>query len=49
MRGEAGLSPENFITYILFFTQIINPAKSCLHLFTMHKGVVPLLKELKKF
>ena len=28
LRGEAGLSPENFITYILFFTQIINPAKS---------------------
>ena len=28
LNGEAGLSPENFITYILFFTQIINPAKS---------------------
>ncbi len=28
LNHEAGLSPENFITYILFFTQIINPAKS---------------------
>ncbi len=28
LNHEAGLSPENFITYILFFTQIINPAKA---------------------
>ncbi len=25
---EVGLTPESFITYIVFFTQIINPAKS---------------------
>ncbi|TSA57264.1 MAG: ABC transporter ATP-binding protein [Sediminibacterium sp.] len=28
LNHKAGLSPENFITYILFFTQIINPAKA---------------------
>lgn len=26
--GSAGLQPDTFITYIVFFTQIINPAKS---------------------
>ena len=28
LNNQAGLGPESFITYILFFTQIINPAKS---------------------
>jgi subfamily B ATP-binding cassette protein MsbA len=28
LSKEVGLSPESFITYIVFFTQIINPAKS---------------------
>ena len=28
LNHQAGLSPDSFITYILIFTQIINPAKS---------------------
>jgi len=28
LSGKAGLQPDAFITYIVFFTQIINPAKS---------------------
>ena len=28
LDGQFGLEPESFITYIVFFTQIINPAKS---------------------
>ena len=28
LSNEVGLSPDSFITYIVFFTQIINPAKS---------------------
>ncbi len=28
LRGEAGIEAATFITYIVFFTQIINPAKS---------------------
>lgn len=28
LHHEVGLTPESFITYIVFFTQIINPAKS---------------------
>ncbi len=28
LSKEVGLSPDSFITYIVFFTQIINPAKS---------------------
>jgi len=28
LHNEAGLSPTGFITYIVFFTQILNPAKS---------------------
>jgi subfamily B ATP-binding cassette protein MsbA len=28
LNNEVGLTPESFITYIVFFTQIINPAKS---------------------
>jgi subfamily B ATP-binding cassette protein MsbA len=28
LTGKAGLQPDAFITYIVFFTQIINPAKS---------------------
>lgn len=28
LNHEGGMSPENFIAYILFFVQIINPAKS---------------------
>jgi ATP-binding cassette, subfamily B, bacterial MsbA len=28
LQGRAGLNAEGFITYIVFFTQIINPAKS---------------------
>lgn len=28
LSNQVGLSPDSFITYIVFFTQIINPAKS---------------------